>query len=204
VRLHGEGVEVDGVHEQIDAGANGEPQKQGARNVAPGLADLAGHVHRRVPAQVAEQHGREGQTEGREGHLRGAPDHRPQVREITIAEHRAEKAQGDQRRDLQAGSQVVGARTPAHADVVEGRDRQGQRDRHAELRVWAERDELGEARGEARRQGRDGAGVDHEEAEPAHQEARRRVIGLAEIDVVPPGVGVHGPELGVGQGAGQG
>jgi hypothetical protein len=47
----------------------------------------------------------------------------------------------------------------------------------------------------------DGPGVDHEEAEPAHQEARNRVKGLAQVDVVPPGAREHRPQLGVGQGA---
>ena len=77
-----------------------------------------------------------------------------------------------------------------------------------QLDLACQRGELVEARdpghdalGENRRQRRDGAGVDRDEAQPPDEEARDGMNRLAQIHIVPAGARVHGAELGVGQGA---
>jgi hypothetical protein len=49
------GVEIDDVHDQIHEGADGQAAEQGTGEVSAGLADLARHVDRRIPAEKAEE-----------------------------------------------------------------------------------------------------------------------------------------------------
>ena len=186
---------------------------EGARQVAPGLLDLAGDVERRVPARVGEVDLEVGVAEGREpagavalGRRRGPVAQglgRAAVAEHVEADEQQDQDRDDRDRDLNPAGD-------AHAVVVDDRQRDDQRrrqdprrrDRQAEEGLGAgpvaEQHRQLEVR---RRHGHasERAGEDHQQLQPPRRE--RDPVAPADVQelVVAARARAHRSELGQAQ-----
>ena len=70
------------------------------------------------------------------------------------------------------------------------------------MTAWVDndREEVAREFGKAHGQGGDPAAHDEPEEAPAEEEPGPGTVGFADIDVLPSGLGEHGPQLGEGQG----
>ena len=196
---HRHGIDVDGVHQPIDDGADAEAKEQRPGQGPAGAPDLARHVHRGVPPEIGEEHWREREAEGDGVERRATREQGPEVLDPPPAKGRPGDDERAQRRHLAVRRHVVEAHAGADADVVHRGHRGGDRDRGEQLAGGAEGDEIDETLREADGEGGDRARVDDEEREPSRDEARGGMVGLAQVDVIAAGARVHGPELRIGE-----
>ena len=111
-----EHVQIQHVEQQVDRDDGGRAERERQRHVAPGIADLLGHVGGGVPARVGEHHGDE-----REQPVAGRPlpaRRRRGSRTAPVPNAKPESDEQQKRRDLQRREHVAhDAAGPDAADV---------------------------------------------------------------------------------------
>jgi len=202
---------------QVDAGIedehHGDAAHHGARDGAPGVANLASRQGEIVPAVVGPERGDEGG-----GETTDADRARQALTEVGPGAVAPGEGGHGERRDekqLEDGEDGLHLAAMTHAKVVDGGNEanhgrahemfagdraepSGMEDGLVELRP----EETGGA-GEAGADGRDRGGADDPEHAPAEQKPEERTEAVANIDVLAARRRPHRAELGVGQSAGQ-